>query len=445
VKVLLLSTYELGHPPHHLASPLGFLTAAGIDARAIDLSVDKLDPDAVRAAQLVAIAVPMHTALRLGAHVARHVRELNPSCHLCFFGLYAPLNREWLLTQGASSVIGGEYEVALVELAKSLAPPPDVVLDRLHFVAPDRRGLRLERYAKLATPDGEKLAGYTEASRGCKHLCRHCPIPPIYGGRFFVVPPEIVIDDVRRQVAAGAQHVTFGDPDFLNGPKHALAILRALHAEFPSLTFDVTAKIEHLLQHREHLAELRALGVVFVVSAVESLSDRFLALLDKGHTRADADLAVTLCRAAGLTLRPSLVPFSPFTDLADYRELLDWIERRELIDHIDPIHLAIRLLVPPGSKLLELDEVRAALGPLEPDRLSHRWTHADARVDALQRAVLAAVENGARASEDPRATFARVKSLLARAERGESLAVEKPAKRPPSLPRAPRLTESWFC
>src|SRR5581483_11257835 len=229
------------------------------------------------------------TALRLGAHVARHVRDLNPSCHLCFFGLYAPLNRAWLLSQGANSVIGGEYEAELVKLAQSLAPPPEVVLDRLRFVAPDRRGLRLYRYAKLATPAGEKLAGYTEASRGCKHLCRHCPIPPVYGGRFFVVPPEIVIDDVRRQVAAGAQHVTFGDPDFLNGPKHALAVLRALHAEFPSLTFDVTAKVEHLLQHREQLAELRELGVVFVVSAVETLSDFFLALLDKGHTRADAD------------------------------------------------------------------------------------------------------------------------------------------------------------
>jgi radical SAM superfamily enzyme YgiQ (UPF0313 family) len=320
------------------------------------------------------------------------------------------------------------------------------VLDRLHFVQPERRGLPLlDRYARLAAPDGEKLAGYTEASRGCKHLCRHCPVPPIYGGRFFVVPPEIVLADVRVQAAAGARHLSFGDPDFLNGPKHALAILRSLHQELPALTFDVTAKVEHLLVHRAHLGELRELGVVLVVSAVESLNDRFLALLDKGHTRADADRAVTLCRAAGLTLRPSLVPFSPFTDLSDYRQLLDWIERRELIDQIDPIHLAIRLLIPPGSKLLELEEARRAIGPLEPEKLSYRWSHADARVDALQRAVLATVEEGARAEEDPRATFARVKQLLARAERGEALAPERPSQPAPRLPRAPRLTESWFC
>jgi hypothetical protein len=254
-----------------------------------------------------------------------------------------------------------------------------------------------------------------------------------------VVPKEIVIDDVRRQVTGGARHVTFGDPDFLNAPKHSLAILRALHEEFPSLSFDVTAKVEHLIAHREHLAELRDLGVLFVVSAVESLDDRFLALLDKGHTRADADRAVKLCRDAGLTLRPSLVPFSPFTDLDDYRELLAWIEARDLIDHVDPVHLAIRLLIPPGSRLLELDETRRAIGPLAADGLSYTWAHADARVDALQRAVYATVAEAARAHEDARVTFQRVKSLAnGKTETHFSFGVR-------AGPRAPRLTESWFC
>jgi len=41
-------------------------------------------------------------------------------------------------------------------------------------------------------------------------------------------------------VAAGATHITFGDPDFLNGPGHALKVVRAAHAEFPRLTFDFT-------------------------------------------------------------------------------------------------------------------------------------------------------------------------------------------------------------
>src|SRR5439155_500251 len=119
--------------------------------------------------------------------------------------------------------------------------------------------------------------------------------------------------DVRQQVAAGAAHVTFGDPDFLNGPRHALAVARALHAEFPALTFDFTAKIEHLLDQRAHLAELAALGALFVVSAAESLDDAVLALLDKGHTRADIQEALAVTRAAGLSLppTPARTPRSP--------------------------------------------------------------------------------------------------------------------------------------
>ncbi|HEY2744670.1 MAG TPA: CUAEP/CCAEP-tail radical SAM protein, partial [Polyangia bacterium] len=357
-RVLLVSTYELGHQPLHLASPLGFLAAAGIEARAIDLAVEPLDEAAVRAATFVGVAVPMHTALRLGAEVGARVKALNPRAHLCYYGLYAPLNREHLLAHGADSIVGGEYEAALVELARGAGAAPDVSMDvsleRLRFVAPARARLpALEKYARLERDGVAELAGYVEASRGCLHHCRHCPIPPVYGGRFFVVPVDIVVADVSAQVAAGARHVTLGDPDFLNGPKHALAVARAIHAAHPTLTFDVTTKVEHILKHRDLFAELGALGCAFVVSAVESLSDRVLGILDKGHTRADVDEALAILDAARVPLRPTFVPFTPWTTLEDYLALVDWIEARGMIDHVDPIQLAIRLLIPPGSLLLD--------------------------------------------------------------------------------------------
>ena len=104
------------------------------------------------------------------------------------------------------------------------------VLARLPFALPEREGLQpLERYAYLlrdAAGEDSVPAGYVEASRGCLHTCAHCPITPVYGGRFFVVPRAIVLEDVRRQVAMGARHITFGDPDFFNGPGHSMAILR---------------------------------------------------------------------------------------------------------------------------------------------------------------------------------------------------------------------------
>src|SRR5437016_11176606 len=238
----------------------------------------------------------MHTALRLGVTVARRVRAANPACHIAFYGLYATLNASHLLAGIADSVMSGEIEAALVDLVRKLeresgatAPAqPLRVLAKLEFPAPSRSNPpSLKQYARLEREGRFELVGYVEASRGCKHLCRHCPIPPVYGGRFFVVPVETVQADIRQLVSAGARHITFGDPDFLNGPRHALTVARALHAEFPHVTFDITAKVEHLLARRGDLPELAALGCLFIVSAVESLSDTVLAHLDQGHSAAD--------------------------------------------------------------------------------------------------------------------------------------------------------------
>ena len=66
-----------------------------------------------------------------------------------------------------------------------------------------------------------------------------------------------------------------------------MRIVEALHAAHPAVTYDVTIKIEHLLQpSRRCCRGCATTGCLFVTSAVESLDDRVLTLLDKGHTRA---------------------------------------------------------------------------------------------------------------------------------------------------------------
>jgi hypothetical protein len=264
----------------------------------------------------------------------------------------------------------------------------------------------------------------------------------VYGGRFFVVPVETVLADVRQQVAAGATHVTFGDPDFLNGPRHALAVARAVHAEFPRLTFDFTAKIEHLLAQRAHLAELAALGCLFVVTAAESLDDRVLAYLAKGHTRAGLVEALAATRAAGIAPRPTWVAFTPWTTLEGYLAWLDFLADEALVDHVDPVQYGIRLLVPPGSLLLDLPEMRGHLGELVPGGFHYRWTHPDPRVDRLAEDVAAVAAAAAERDEDAARTFDRVRGLAADA-------AAAPARAPIGLlggrARPPRLTEPWFC
>jgi radical SAM superfamily enzyme YgiQ (UPF0313 family) len=470
-EVLLISCYELGHQPLGLASPLGFLKRAGFAPDCLDISVEPFDAEKVARARFVGVSVPMHTALRLGVLAAERVREINPSCHVCFYGLYASLNEQYLLERVADSVVGGEFEQSLTALILGLEKesaadgllnsdsslPPGVEgvslrgqfnppsLKRLPFAVPSRGSLPpLRRYARIEREGAKGLAGYVEASRGCRHRCLHCPIPAVYDGRFFVVPQEVVLEDIRQLVRAGVTHVTFGDPDFLNGPGHSLRLARAVHREFPELTFDFTAKVGHLLRHRATLSEVAGLGCLFVVSAFESLSDTVLANLDKGHSGDDIRTVLGMFRELGMTLRPTWVPFTPWASLDDYLEMLECVKAEGLVGNVDPVQYTIRLLIPPGSKLLRRQAVEPFLGALDRARLTYRWTHPDPRMDELHERVCDAVggltQEGA-ASAD---IFNRVCGLASAAHGSRA-----PSLVPPELPGArvtvPRLTEPWFC
>jgi radical SAM superfamily enzyme YgiQ (UPF0313 family) len=438
--------------------PLGLLRRAGYECDAMDVSVEGFDADKVQRARFVGISVPMHTALRLGSRVAEEIRKLNPGCHICFYGLYALLNADYLLDTVADSVIGGEFEEALVQLIEAVESgvPIDIhevstrshasrpVLARLNFTAPDRSALvPLEHYARLEYNGEQRMVGYVEASRGCLHHCTHCPIPSVYDGRFFVVPEAIVLQDIRGLVASGARHITFGDPDFLNGPGHSLRITRAMHLEFPELTFDFTAKVEHILKHRELIPEFAQSGCLFIVSAFESLSNTVLEKLKKGHTRADVLEALRILRGAGITMRPTFVPFTPWSTIDDYIDIIEFIDSEGLIDHVDPVQYSIRLLVPPGSLLLSQPD-NHWLGQLIQESFTYEWAHSDPRLDELHKQVSAVVEQAAGVNEDAHATFHEILEL-AYAARGDARLVRLQVPIDPLRLRPPRLTEAWFC
>ena len=451
MKAVLISTYELGRQPFGLASPAAWLAAEGVDVTCLDVSRQPFDASLIHDADLVAFYLPMHTATRLSLPLLKQVAVDNPRAHVCAYGLYAPLNADLLRFHGARTIFGGEFETPLTALARQIAfgePVSEndnlISLQRQQFLVPRRDGLPpLPSYAQLTLPNGTKrVAGYTEASRGCKHLCRHCPIVPVYDGTFRIVQRDVVLADIRAQVAAGAEHITFGDPDFLNSAKHATDLVRALHAEFPDLSFDVTIKIEHLLKHHEMLELLATSGCAFVTSAVEAVDDETLRIFDKRHTCADFIGAVHACRAIGLNLVPTFVAFHPWITVAGYATLLETLVDLDLVDSIAPIQLCIRLLIPSGSRLLELAAVREMVGPYDATALVYPWAHADPAVDALQRAAEAIVHSGLAAGESRRVIFDRI-----RRHTWKILGQQPPNEFDVALDRTqvPYLNEPWYC
>ena len=430
-EILVVSCYELGRQPMGAAAALAALERAGFSPAAQDVSVEKLSSEALSRARLVLISVPMHTALQLGVRVAAKARAAN--AQVGFFGLYATLNAEHL-RERHGEFVAGENAEELVELARSIeegrAPQP-VAPRKRDGLVPSRAALpMLDRYAKLSWNGEERLVASVEASQGCKHLCRHCPIVPVYQGRFVAVPRQTVLADIEQQLERGARHVSFGDPDFLNGPTHALRLARELHDRWPEVSFDATIKIEHLLQHRALLPELVRCGLIFITSAVETLSDRVLGVLRKGHTAADVPQALRAVREAGAELRPTLLPYTPWTRLEDLPAVFEFALEHDLLDAIDPVQYTLRLLLPPGSLLLE--DAGRWLSEFDPEAFSWRWEHEDPRVDALCRESAAALQAGA--------GFDELRALAHRA-------AGRPAKERATRSRrsVPRLTEPWFC
>jgi radical SAM superfamily enzyme YgiQ (UPF0313 family) len=455
MRVVLISTYELGRQPFGLASPAAWLRQAGAVVMCQDLSQGRLHEEEIIEADLVAFYIPMHTATRIAVQVTERVKALNPRAHLCFYGLYAPMNEAYLRRLGADTILGGEFEAGLVHLVHRLQagqgqpmeqPEPLVSLERQQFLVPDRRELPpLARYAQLVLgPDERRIVGYTEASRGCKHLCRHCPIVPVYEGRFRIVQRDVVLQDIRQQVAAGAEHITFGDPDFFNGIGHAIPLVHTLHREFPHLTYDVTMRIEHLLRHARHLPTLRDTGCVLVTSAVEAVQDSILERLAKGHTRQDFLDAVALCRRIGLPLNPTFVAFTPWTTLEDYIELLSLLAEQGLIEQVAPIQLAMRLLIPAGSKILELPDIHKVIEAFDDAALTYRWQHPDVRVDRLCDEALQLVQSGDAEGASRREIFTRLWEAAHKAAAMPTPPLPEPVVAPPSGP-IPYLNEPWYC
>lgn len=443
-RVILISPYELGRQPFALAHPAAHLLAAGFDVALIDLALQKLDSAQLANADVVGIYLGMHTAARIAIEALPRLRELAPSARLCAYGLYAPENAEFLRRHGVDKVFGAEFEADLLDWCKATRDGRTIANSsrKVTFIRPARALLpALKAYAHLKMPDGsQRISGFVEASRGCKHLCRHCPVAPVYKGRFRAIESDIVMEDIAQQVEAGAQHISFGDADFFNGPTHAKRIISIMHERYPKLSYDCTIKIEHLLAQQALLPELARTGCAFVTSAVESVDNVVLEHLCKGHSDADFTHAAELMRAHGIALAPTFVPFTPWTSADGYLELLRRLLELELVDNVPPIQLAIKLLVPRGSYLFEIPGFDQIVGAFDEKLFGYPWRHQDERLNDLQTELQSFAAQADQAGLSRRDAFAEIWRIA-----HTRLDVAPPAlmMRPGQIPA--HMSEPWYC
>lgn len=445
MKVTLISPYEIGRQPFGLAQPAAWLDRAGFDVWCIDLAQERLSRDRIEGAGMIALYLAMHTATRIAVEAIPKIREINPTAKLVVYGLYAPMNRELFEELGAVCVLGGESEPDLVAVAQAVRDGGDIPesvtrLEKIEFVMPDRRALPpLEQYADLVMPDdSRKRVAFAEATRGCKHLCRHCPVVPVYQGKFRAVPVDIIIDDISGQVQRGATHVSFGDPDFLNGPGHARRVIKALKERHPDITFDATVKVEHIINHKDMLPLMADAGCLFLTTAVESVDDDVLAKLDKGHTSEEFETALGLLREVGIAMAPTFVPFNPWTTTASYRLMLERISSLGLVEAVAPVQLSIRLLIPKGSWMLRIEGFENLIKPFDESMLGYPWDHVDPEVDDLQQRVMSIAMDGEE-NNRPRA------DIFADIWREAHAGVDVPRLPAVVSNRVPSLSEPWYC
>lgn len=443
-KVLAISTYELGQQPLVLARIASILDAEEIKYTLCDNSVANLSFEHVEDFFLtdgnqpthILISVPMHTATQLGRKIAQKARNaFGDGVTIIALGLYAKV----------ALSTGSLFDLGLDSLTqKSL-------LDSLGIEAAQRPNARDEKpnrntlpsisnYAHLMLENEKRLVGYVETTTGCAHKCRHCPVPVIHNGKFKAIRYDIVLSEIGELYQQGARHITFGDPDFFNGPTHALKIVRNMHKVWPDLSFDATIKVEHVLEHPDIWDEMHGSGLEFIVSAFEHSSDYILGKLAKGHTKDDMVKALEILRSAGIEVRPSLLPFTPWTNKENLLELIEFIFDHNLIGSIDPVQMSIRLLVPLGSLLMT--DADLDLGPWNPETLSYEWQSADPEIDFLQIKFSEIAQQSESRQENPVETFIRMREVAY-----AHFELKAPARETPlvDICSKPRLSESWFC
>ena len=428
MKILLLSFYDLGKQPKIISELYKKLDNGSNQIDIVDYSIEEKNLT-LDNYDVLGIYASMHTASVLAE---QYLRDRKLPNKLFVFGLYANVFSEMFSNfQSIHSFDSDELESLLeVQLNPNYSFKHSV---------PDRTILpSITDYSHIVDGSNNLIAGSVETTYGCKHECTHCPVPIEFKGMFKTFGTEKIITDVTNQVEEGAKHISFNDPDFFNGPKHALKILQLLNEKHPSITYDSTIKVEHILKYPDYFQELKNLNMLFVISAFETTNDHVLNILQKNHSFNDLNKAVELSLENKIDIRPTWMPFSPWTEQNDLISIIKLIENYKLRETVDPIQLTIKLLVPKNSLILKRPEMKEYLLDYDPSSFSYAWKYKFPNIDNIQNELFTYVLQ--HESENEYAQYLGLVDILESHTNETLLNSERYSQR-----IVPKLSETWFC
>jgi len=428
LKILLLSFYDLGKQPKIISELYKKLDNGSNQIDVVDYSIEEKNLT-LDNYDVLGIYASMHTASVLAE---QYLRDRKLPNKLFVFGLYANVFSEMFSNfQSIHSFDSDELESLLeVQLNPNYSFKHSV---------PDRTILpSITDYSHIVDGSNNLIAGSVETTYGCKHECTHCPVPIEFKGMFKTFGTEKIITDVTNQVEEGAKHISFNDPDFFNGPKHALKILQLLNEKHPSITYDSTIKVEHILKYPDYFQELKNLNMLFVISAFETTNDHVLNILQKNHSFNDLNKAVELSLENKIDIRPTWMPFSPWTEQNDLISIIKLIENYKLRETVDPIQLTIKLLVPKNSLILKRPEMKEYLLDYDPSSFSYAWKYKFPNIDNIQNELFTYVLQ--HESENEYTQYLGLVDILESHTNETLLNSEKYSQR-----IVPKLSETWFC
>mmetsp|Transcript_156 Transcript_156/g.503 ORF Transcript_156/g.503 Transcript_156/m.503 type:complete len:425 (+) Transcript_156:2547-3821(+) len=410
---IVVSIFEGGYQPINALTGLSALREAGHDTDFLDAYVEGYDIEKLKEYDTIIMPVPLFDSLNSAIQLTKELEEAGSKAETVMFGQYATINAPYLTGRYADHVVSGEWEVPLVSLMNQRegSKDPSVNVYSKGAASPEKTVQMLKLRGTMAKPirhaapnltkypqphlanlmGEEKVVGGIELTRGCHHKCTYCSVFSAYDGKVLLGDIDQIIEDIDAMVDQGMEHMTFIDAEFFNATRRSFDALARIHQRHPTLTYDFTTRVDHILENRDRLSELRDQGVRVITSALEFPKNEVLQQVAKEVDVDDLKESVRLVQNSGITLNPTFIMFNPWVTLDDFPKFHDFLVETNMENSVDPVQFETRLHLYKGSPLLKNDTIKALR--LEEHEFYYDWFHPDERVDELFRAsVTPAVE-----------------------------------------------------